>query len=56
MLSNLFHWKKKNKEVNKLSIKKTFQTLDIPVEIIKENKDLISSFLYNNFNNAFSSS
>ena len=30
------------KEVNKLSIKKASQTLDIPVKIIKENKDLIS--------------
>ena len=30
------------KEVNKLSIKKASQTLDIQVKIIKENKDLIS--------------
>ena len=30
------------KEVNKLSIKKASQTLDIPVKIVKENKDLIS--------------
>ena len=44
------------KEVNKLSIKKASQTLDIPVKIIKENKDLILYFVYNNFNNAFSSS
>ena len=44
------------KEVNKLSIKKASQTLDIPVKIIKENKDLISYFVYNNFNNALSSS
>ena len=44
------------KEVNKLSIKKASQTLDIPVKIIKENKDLISHFVYNNFNNALSSS
>ena len=44
------------KEVNKLSIKKASQTLDEPVKIIKENKDLISYFLYNNFNNALSSS
>ena len=43
------------KEVNKLSIKKASQTLDIPVKIIKENKDLISYFVYNNFNNALSS-
>ena len=40
-----------NKEVNKLSIKKASQT---PVKIIKENKDLISYFVYNNFNNALS--
>ena len=44
------------KEVNKLSIKKAFQALDIPVKIIKENRDLISYFVYNNFNNALSSS
>ena len=44
------------KEVNKLSIKKASQTLDMPVKIIKENKDLISHFVYNNFNNALSSS
>ena len=44
------------KEVNKLSIKKASQTLDIPVKIIKENKDLISYIVYNNFDNALSSS
>ena len=44
------------KEVNNLSIKKGSQTLDIPVKIIEENKDLISCFIYNNFNNASSSS
>ena len=44
------------KEVNKLSIKKASQTLDIPVKIIKENKDLISYFVHNNCNNALSSS
>ena len=43
------------KEVNKLSIKKASQTLDILVKIVKENKDLISYFVYNNFNNALSS-
>ena len=43
------------KEVNNLSIKKGSQTLDIPVKIIEENKDLISCFIYNNFNNASSS-
>ena len=44
------------KEVNELSITKSFQTLDILVKIIKENGDLISYFVYNNFNNALSSS
>ena len=34
------------KEVNKLSIKKASQALDIPVKIIKENKDLISYVVY----------
>ena len=43
-------------EVNKLSIKKASQTLYVAVKIIKENKDLISYFVYNNFNNALSSS
>ena len=42
------------KEVNKLSIKKASQTLDIPVKIVKEDKDSISYFVYN-FNNALSS-
>ena len=46
----------KIKEVNKLSIKKASQTLDMSVKIIKENKDLISYFVNNNFNNALSSS
>ena len=44
------------KEVNKLSIKKTSQTLVIPVKITKGNKDLISYFVYHNFNNALSTS
>ena len=44
------------KEVNKLSVKKASQTLNMLVKIIKENKDLISYFVYNNFNNVLSSS
>ena len=52
LLSNLFHWRKHDK----LSIKKASQALDILVKIIKENKDLISYFVYNNFNNSLSSS
>ena len=43
-------------EVNKLSIKNVSQTPDIPVKIIRESKDLISHYVYNNFNNALSSS
>ena len=42
------------KEVNKLNLKKASQTLDKPVKIIKESKDLISYFVYNNFNDALS--
>ena len=45
----------RTEEVNKISIKKASQTLDIPVNIIKENKDLISYFFYNNFNYALPS-
>ena len=44
---------KRIKEVNKLNIKKASQTLYIPVETIKEHKDLVSYFVYNDndFNN-----
>ena len=52
----MFHWKKQLKTLNKLSIKKASQTLDIHVKIIKENRDLISDFVYNNFNNVLPSS
>ena len=44
------------KEVNKLSIKKATQTLDILAKITEENKDLLSHFVYMNFINALSSS
>ena len=42
------------KEVNNLKIKKASQKSDIPVKIIKENVDIISYFLYHNFNNSLS--
>ena len=42
------------KEVNNLKIKKASQKTDIPVKIIKENVDIISYFLYHNFNNSLS--
>ena len=34
----------------KLNPKKTCQESDIPVKIIKENLDIVSNFVYNNFN------
>ena len=42
------------KEVNNLKIKKASQKSDIPLKIIKENVDIISYFLYHNFNNLLS--
>ena len=42
------------KEVDNLKIKKASQKSDIPLKIIKENVDLISYFLYHNFNNSLS--
>ena len=41
------------KEVNNLKIRKVSQKTDIPVRIIKENIDIVSYFLYHNFNNSF---
>ena len=41
--------------VNKLNPKKASQATDIPVKIIKESKDLVSFYIYHNFNNALSS-
>ena len=42
-------------KVNKLNRKKASQTTDIPVKIIKENKDVVSFYVFHNFNNALSS-
>ena len=44
------------KEVALLSDKKASQASDIPVKIIKENRDLIAYFMLHYFNNALSSS
>ena len=44
------------KELNKLKRKKASQITDIPLKIIKENVDIISHFLYHNFNNSLSCS
>ena len=38
-------------ELQKLKSKKTFQGSDIPVKITKENINIITDFIYNNFNN-----
>ena len=46
--------KETEKEVKNLKIKKASQKLDIPLKIIKENVDIISYFLYRNFNNSLS--
>ena len=43
------------KEVALLSDKKVFEASDIPVEIIKENRDLIAYLILHNFKNALSS-
>ena len=40
--------------VNKLNRKKASQATDIPVKIIKENKDVISFYVFHNFSNALS--
>ena len=44
------------KELNKLKTKKASQKTDIPIKIVKENVDIISHFLYHNFNNSLSCS
>ena len=47
---------KTSKEINKLDGKKACQEHDIPVKLIKSNKDLFSHFIYHNFNNSLFSS
>ena len=44
------------KKLNKLKTKKVSQKTDIPIKIVKENVDIISHFLYHNFNNSLSCS
>ena len=45
-----------SKEINKLDGKKTCQEHDIPVKLIKSNKDLFSHLICHNFNNTLFSS
>ena len=55
MILNLFHWKKQLKKlINK--VLKSFSDSRYTCQIIKENKDLISHFVHNDFNNALSNS
>ena len=44
------------KELEKLDPKKTSQTNDKPVKVIKGNKDILVFFIHHNFNNSLSSS
>ena len=44
------------KELNNLKTKKASQKTDIPIKIVKENVDIISHFVYHNFNNSLSCS
>ena len=44
------------KELNKLKSKKSSQKTDILTKSVKENVDIISHFLYHNFNNSLSCS
>ena len=44
------------KKRNKLKAKKASQKTDIPVKIVKENVDIISHFMYHNFNYSLSCS
>ena len=43
-------------ELRKLNPQKTCQESDTPVKTIKENLDIVSNFVYNNFNNSLFSS
>ena len=45
-----------NKWINKLDSKKARQEHDIPIKLIKSNKDIFSHFIYHNFNNSLCSS
>ena len=47
---------KMSKEINELDMKKAFQEHDIPVKLIKSNKDLFSHFINHNFKKSLFSS
>ena len=43
-------------EINRLNSRKTFQTADIPVPVIKGDKDVMALLIHHNVNNSLSSS
>ena len=43
-------------ELRKLNPKKACQEIEIPAKIIKENLDIVSNFVFHNFNNSLFSS
>ena len=55
-LSSISLLMRKQQEINNLNIRKISQKTDIPVIIIKENIDIVSYFLYHNFNDSLSCS
>ena len=52
----LIHRKKIFNKLQKLKSKKAGQGSDIPVKLIKENINIVTDFIYNNFNNSLFSS
>ena len=48
--------KERFNELQKLKTKKACQGSDIPVKIVEENINIITDFIYNNFNNSLLSS
>ena len=52
----LIHRKKIFNELQKLKSKKACQGSDIPVRLIKENINIATDFIYNNFDNSLFSS
>ena len=55
-LSSISLLMRKQQEINNLNIRKISQKTDIPVIITKENIDIVSYFLYHNFNDSLSCS
>ena len=54
--SDFSSYKETVKEVKNLKTRKVSQKTDFPIKIIMENIDIVSYFLYHNFNNSLSCS